>query len=172
MLPYLRYWNVFRTGATTKELMMVTKIMSFLIIVVGVSVALESELDFVEFLWIGNGILGSLVPVYLGMFFHNLQALEVFIAMLVNIAVVLYIQIVRWYPHVGGHECLETEAGGICTDGCVDAATRAAKQRPRGQQGGASHVTHPPLRLHGVCLHGVCLDAGGARSPTCLRLSG
>jgi hypothetical protein len=57
--------------------MTVTKAMSLFMIVTGISIALYSKIDFFAMLMIGNGILSSILIVYLGMFFHNLRAPEV-----------------------------------------------------------------------------------------------
>merc|ERR1711988_1089085 len=65
-----------------------------------------------ELLNIGNGILGSVIPVYLGMFFHEFRALEVFLAMLVNIAVVLSFECARMWPPAWVGDCAQCAAEG------------------------------------------------------------
>lgn len=64
-------------------------------------------------LWIGNGILGNLVPVYTGLFFHQIRSFEVFVAMLMNLFGVFLIQFIRWYPAVDCPEqvCLPKDGG-------------------------------------------------------------
>lgn len=111
------YYNLIKKGKVSMgELMIVTKMMSFFMITVGILIATETKLDFIEMLWIGNGILGALVPVYLGMFFHQLRALEVFFGMVVNIAAVMAFQFVRWWPIVDCPRCA-CDANGLANPG-------------------------------------------------------
>ena len=99
--------NILHKTAEIGELLWVTKGMSFFMLITGIILATETKLDFIEMLWIGNGILGSLMPIYFGMFLHNLKSLEVFIGMIINFVVVIAFQVVRWYPTVETCELCE-----------------------------------------------------------------
>jgi hypothetical protein len=79
-------------------------------IVTGICIALYSDLDFIAMLFIGNGVLGSLTIVYIGMFFHNLRAPEVFIGMVTNCIICIAMQLIRMFPMVD--ECAQCELEG------------------------------------------------------------
>jgi len=92
------YHLVCKNNVSVGKLVIVSKVVSCAMVVVGVSVGLYSSIDFVEILNIGNGVAGALIPVYMGMFMHALQPAEVFVGQVVNLIFVLTFEAMRFYP--------------------------------------------------------------------------
>jgi hypothetical protein len=109
------YYHLYtKNTASVGSLVIFSKVVSLLMMVLGVSIGLYSKIDFVEMLNIGNGVAGALIPVYLGMFFHALEPAEIFVGQLVNLIVVMTFQCLRFYPASEWNIGTGTIASGGC----------------------------------------------------------
>jgi len=112
------YQNVIKKGkATINQLFVCTKVSSAVTIFSGVIIGTEgTDMNFSDLLMIGNGVLMALVPAYLGMFWHRLRALAVFIGQVAGIFTAVTLQLIKWYPVVDD----ATESGCAVCDVQVD----------------------------------------------------